>query len=62
MGYIYDVRVVGIWGMVGIGKTTIARAVYDKIARQFEHSCFLENVKERFMKNDAVQMQEETAI
>ncbi|PRQ20804.1 putative TIR domain, P-loop containing nucleoside triphosphate hydrolase [Rosa chinensis] len=56
---IYDVRVVGIWGMVGIGKTTIARAVYDKIARQFEHSCFLENVKERFMKNDAVQMQEE---
>ncbi|XP_070680801.1 TMV resistance protein N-like [Malus domestica] len=26
-----DVRIVGIWGMGGLGKTTIARAVYDKI-------------------------------
>jgi replication-associated recombination protein RarA len=31
-----DVRFVGIWSMPGIGKTTLARAVYERIAREFE--------------------------
>ncbi|PRQ38278.1 putative TIR domain, P-loop containing nucleoside triphosphate hydrolase [Rosa chinensis] len=39
-----DVRMVGIWGAGGIGKTTIARAVYNSIAHKFDGSCFLENV------------------
>ncbi|KAH0679541.1 hypothetical protein KY284_020626 [Solanum tuberosum] len=30
------VQFVGIWGMSGIGKTTIARAIYDKIFRYFQ--------------------------
>ncbi|XP_028955994.2 TMV resistance protein N-like [Malus domestica] len=53
-----DVFAVGIWGMGGIGKTTIARAVYDEIACQFEACCFLENVKEGFSNKGAVHMQE----
>ena len=30
-----DVQMVGIWGMAGIGKTTIIRAVYERIHTQF---------------------------
>ncbi|CAN6562137.1 unnamed protein product [Malus baccata var. baccata] len=48
-----NVRFVGIWGMGGIGKTTIARAVYDKINHHFEGHCFLADVKGRFPSTDA---------
>ncbi|WCJ28599.1 Disease resistance protein (TIR-NBS-LRR class) family [Euphorbia peplus] len=40
------VQIVGIWGMGGIGKTTIAEAIFNKICNQFEGCCFLANVRE----------------
>ncbi|KAB2598623.1 TMV resistance protein N-like [Pyrus ussuriensis x Pyrus communis] len=52
-----DVRIVGIWGMGGLGKTTAASAVYHEIAREFEACCFLENVKEGFKNNGKLHMQ-----
>ncbi|PWA81723.1 disease resistance protein (TIR-NBS-LRR class) [Artemisia annua] len=41
-----DVRMIGIWGMGGAGKTTLARAIFDKISIQFEGESFIENVRE----------------
>ncbi|PWA88786.1 disease resistance protein (TIR-NBS-LRR class) [Artemisia annua] len=41
-----DVRMLGIWGMGGAGKTTLARAVFDRISIQFEGQSFVENVRE----------------
>ena len=41
-----DVCMVGICGFGGTGKTTISKAVYNRIANRFEGSCFLENVRE----------------
>ncbi|GKA65247.1 Toll/interleukin-1 receptor domain-containing protein, partial [Tanacetum coccineum] len=41
-----DVRMIGIKGMGGGGKTTLARAVYDQISNHFEGKSFVDNVRE----------------
>lgn len=39
-----DVRMIGLWGPGGIGKTTLGSALYNNFSRQFEGSCFLADV------------------
>ncbi|CAH8278275.1 unnamed protein product [Arabidopsis lyrata] len=60
------IRCVGIWGMPGIGKTTLAKAVFDQMSGEFDASCFIEDyskaiqekgvyclLEEQFLKENA---------
>nr|KYP54301.1 TMV resistance protein N [Cajanus cajan] len=38
--------VIGIWGMGGIGKSTIAKVLFEKIFHKYDNVCFVANSKE----------------
>ncbi|XP_019151934.1 PREDICTED: TMV resistance protein N-like [Ipomoea nil] len=53
-----EVRFVGIHGMSGIGKTTIATAIYDKISKEFEDCSFILEVRSESGKHGVVHLQQ----
>lgn len=59
IGSVDDVRVVGIVGESGVGKSTLSAAVYDKVSNQFDASCFLADVTKTCQLSGLITLQEQ---
>ncbi|RZC09272.1 TMV resistance protein N isoform E [Glycine soja] len=54
-----DVRVVGITGMGGIGKSTLGRALYERISHQFNSRCYIDDVSKLYQGYGTLGVQKE---
>lgn len=53
-----DIRIIRVWGMGGIGKTTLTRVVYRMIFNNFEGGGFITNIEEESRKHGLLPSQQ----
>ncbi|KAH1062573.1 hypothetical protein GYH30_005502 [Glycine max] len=60
----YDetVRMLGVWGLGGVGKTELAKALYDNIVQSFDAASFLADVREKLNKINGLEDLQKTLL
>ncbi|KAL2318724.1 hypothetical protein Fmac_032600 [Flemingia macrophylla] len=56
------VSMLGIYGLRGIGKTELAKALYDEIVQEFDSACFLADVSEKSNKINGLEDLQKTLL
>ncbi|KAL3743661.1 hypothetical protein ACJRO7_018862 [Eucalyptus globulus] len=51
------IQIVGIYGMGGIGKTTLAKVVHNKLSNQFQYRSFIADIRESSQRNGIFNLQ-----
>ncbi|KAL4570116.1 hypothetical protein LXL04_025767 [Taraxacum kok-saghyz] len=56
------VRMIGVWGVGGGGKSTLASYIYDDISSNFDSCCFVKNIREEASYHGLEKLQEKLLI
>ncbi|KAL4592895.1 hypothetical protein LXL04_005902 [Taraxacum kok-saghyz] len=56
------VRMIGVWGVGGGGKSTLASYIYDDISNMFDSCCFVNNIREESLSHKGLEKLQENIL